>query len=273
MARLNDDTFSKGLETTRLLLGHPKFTAELASAIRKDGGADKALDVLLAAFGTKASDYGQQAASRGDGMDLARIRTAQAKRYWDLGVGIALGFKKFKDYLYARNPDESLVIPEIQQALLEVLQKYGLKIVLVETRLDLKKFCELSNIAFDVGDETFVDYDARHAEFKQPAWIAVDDGRKNRNRSVSDCRKTFTFFERGLTALQGVCAYLQHPTVVTDLNLPYGHVMDLAGSVHRENRGNAAYLFVSDGRARLGWRWSDYTRPRYGSASGRECEP
>lgn len=51
MARLNDDTFSRGLETARVLLGHPGFTAELAAAIRKPDGADKAVEALLAAFG------------------------------------------------------------------------------------------------------------------------------------------------------------------------------------------------------------------------------
>ncbi|MEA3249660.1 MAG: hypothetical protein U9Q03_04885 [Patescibacteria group bacterium] len=51
MARLNDDTFSRGFETVRVLLGHPKFTAELATAIRKEGGADRAVEALLQVFG------------------------------------------------------------------------------------------------------------------------------------------------------------------------------------------------------------------------------
>jgi len=47
MARLNDDTFSSGLETAKLLLGHPRFSTALAKAIRQEGGADRAVDALV----------------------------------------------------------------------------------------------------------------------------------------------------------------------------------------------------------------------------------
>lgn len=47
MVRLNDDAFSNGLETAKLLLGHPRFSTALAKAIRQEGGADRAVDALV----------------------------------------------------------------------------------------------------------------------------------------------------------------------------------------------------------------------------------
>jgi hypothetical protein len=189
------------------------------------------------------------------------IRVAQAKRYWDLGVGRELDFPSFKAYLAS--------IPEIPEALKAADASYP-NLVLVETRIGLKRLCDLGNIAFEGNDETFVAYDDRHAEFTQPTWIRIQDGRKNRNRSVKDCRKTFAIDELGLTALQGVCSYLQHSTVVTDLNLSDGHVMDLSGSVPRDDRGCAAYLIAHEGRAVLYWNWCGSANLKDGSASRRE---
>ncbi len=81
MARLNDDTFSRGLETTRLLLGHPKFTAELAAAIRKDGGADKAVEALLRAFGQTEMNPFQLSVEE----QMRRFKEASEKQGWDFG--------------------------------------------------------------------------------------------------------------------------------------------------------------------------------------------
>ena len=50
MVRLNEDTFSRGLETVRTLLGHPRFSSALAAEIRRKGGADRAVDALLREF-------------------------------------------------------------------------------------------------------------------------------------------------------------------------------------------------------------------------------
>jgi len=177
------------------------------------------------------------------------VREAQAKRYWDLGVGCELGFKDFNAYLAS--------IPEIPEPLLGKDESFP-TLVLVETRIGLKRLCDIGNITFCGNDKTFVSHDGRHAEFMQPTWIRIQDGRKNRNRSVKDCRKTFAKQECGLTALQGVCAYLQHPMVVSEWAKDGAHVMDLSGSVHREIRGYVAFLFVIEGRAKLFWGWVGY---------------
>jgi hypothetical protein len=190
------------------------------------------------------------------------IREVQAKRYWDLGVGRELGFSSFEAYLAS--------IPQLPTAFNVDNTEFPIR-VLVETRIGLKRLCEIGNIAFEGNDETFIAYDERYSEFKQPTWIRIQDGRKNRNRSVKDCRKNFAKYERGLTALRGVCAYLQHAEVVSEWTKDGAHVMDLSGSVLSEIRGFAAFLGVDEGRAKLYWHWLDFARSKYGSASSREC--
>lgn len=77
MARLIDDTFSRGFETARLLLGHPKFTPELAAAIRREGGADRAIDALLAAFPPERNPFELAVEAQ-----LDRLRDANRQEGW-----------------------------------------------------------------------------------------------------------------------------------------------------------------------------------------------
>jgi hypothetical protein len=199
-------------------------------------------------------------------------RWKQAKRYWDLGIGRALGFASFKDYLGGDSAKNLAPIPEIPAELLadDPALPY---LVLVEPRIGLTKLCQLGNIKYDGDDETLVPYDDRYVDPKQPFWIRVQDGRKNRNMRPSDCRVKFEKDELGLTAPVGICVYLQHPGVLTDLNQGnQGHAMDLLGSVRRDDRGDFAFLLLEDGIARLNWNWNDSADPQYGSASRRECK-
>jgi hypothetical protein len=189
------------------------------------------------------------------------IRTAQAQRLWGLGVGSAAGCANFASYLES--------IPEIPAALQADDPELPL-LVLVETRLGLKKLCDLGGIAFNGGgDDTFVAHDDRHLEFTVPTWIRVQDGRRNRNRSVRDCRKTFGQGELGLTAPQGVCTYLQHPQVVSEASQNGAHTMNLPGSVYRGDRADAACLGLWSGRPELIWDFDDYAYRHYGPASRR----
>jgi hypothetical protein len=213
-------------------------------------------------IGTEVEDLIRRLTSGGVAGKSDDVREAQAKRYWDLGVGTALGSKSFSEYLAS--------IPAVPEALLADDASFPL-LVLVETRIGLKRLCDFGNIAFNGNDETFVAFDARHAELTTPTWIRIQDGRKNRNRSVKDCRTTFVKGELGLTALQGVCTYLQHSTVVSEWTKDGAHVMDLSGSVRREHRDVVAYLCVDEGRAELRWYWRGPARSGCGSASRREC--
>jgi len=130
------------------------------------------------------------------------IRVAQAKRYWDLGVGREFCFASFSDYLG--------LIPEVPEPLNCVDAAFPI-LLLVEPRLGLKELCDLAGVGFDGNNRTFVAYDRHHYEFSVPTWIRVQDGWHYRNRAVRDCRKSFGQGEVGLTALQGVCLYVQHP--------------------------------------------------------------
>ena len=184
-------------------------------------------------------------------------RVAQAKRYFDMGVGRELGFADFAKYLET--------IPEIPEALRADNPEFPY-LVLVP-KIGLARLCQLGDIAFAGDDQTFVPWDETYHDPASPVWIRVQDGRRNRNRAISDCRRAFAPGELGLVALQGVSAYLAHPEVVSDIAGPDGHAMDLPSSVRREDRERAAYLSVSDGRARLNWRWHAYAGPGFGSAS------
>ncbi|MFH2136421.1 MAG: hypothetical protein ABII19_02200 [Patescibacteria group bacterium] len=188
-------------------------------------------------------------------------RVAQAKRYFDLGVGRELGIQDFSVYLGT--------IPEIPEALKADDSEFP-RLVLVEPRIGLARLCRLGGIAFEGDDKTFVPWSDECRDSATPIWIRVQDGRRNRNRSVSDCRRNFAAGELGLIALQGITAYLQHSEVVTDLNCNDGHVMDLPGSVLRD-RVHAAYLRVNGGQAELNWDWSGNASPDYGSASCRKA--
>ena len=184
-------------------------------------------------------------------------RVAQAKRYFDMGVGRELSIVDFEGYLET--------IPAIPEAL--KADNPAFPYLVLVPKIGLARLCQLGGIAFAGDDQTFVPWSDGYRDSASPVWIRVQDGRRNRNRSVSDCRSAFAVGEFGLTALQGVATYLAHPEVVSDFAREGGHAMDLPGSVHREGRERAAYLSVSDGRARLNWRWHAYAGPGFGSAS------
>jgi hypothetical protein len=188
------------------------------------------------------------------------IRKVQAKRFWDLGVGSALNLPSFDAYL--------ATIPEIPAELLADDGAYPL-IVLVESRIGLKRLCDLGNVEFDGDDDTFVACSDKYVEFANPTWIRIQDGRKNRNRSALECRRSFAKHECGLTALQGVCAYLQHPSVLSDFNCDGGHGLDLSGSVVRRNRGWIADFRLTSGGARIARNPEGAMHPKFGTATRR----
>ena len=188
------------------------------------------------------------------------IRRLQARRLW-LDVSTHFG-STFESYLAS--------IPKIPSRLASDDAEFPM-LVLVEPRIGLKKLCEQVGIEFDGDDEMFVAYDDRHAEFTEPTWIRIQDGRKNRNRSVRDCRKSLDKNELGLTAFQGICSYLQHRNILTEAMKDGAHNMDFSGSVPRRHHDCVGSLKLTGGQPILGWHTSDPTNPRYGSASRREC--
>lgn len=232
----------RSIEKARIRNGRPGLGAEVAELIR-----------CLTSGGLPA-------------VKTEDVRIRQAVRFWDIGVGyLKLSqrecFSTFEAYL--------ATIPHVPAELLQQDEDFPL-LVLVEPRVGLRRLCELGEIEFSGDDNTLVAYDERHREFVGPTWIRVQDGRKNRGCAVRDCRTSFAQDEIGLTALQGVCTYLQHPQSVADADREDGHVMDLSGSVRRAHRDLAAFLKAWKSRAKLHWHFHGYAYPKYGSASRRE---
>lgn len=58
MARLQDEKFSKGLETVRALMLHPEFEASLGANIRAEGGARRAVEALKREFDLSGENEG-----------------------------------------------------------------------------------------------------------------------------------------------------------------------------------------------------------------------
>jgi len=89
MASLNDDRFSRGFETARVLLGHRGFTSALAHAIRKPGGAGRAVRALLEEFGLGLNPFAISVEQT-----LDRFREANLKMGWGFKEGVFAGLAK-----------------------------------------------------------------------------------------------------------------------------------------------------------------------------------
>ena len=126
----------------------------------------------------------------------------------NIGVGQELGYDKFEDYLKD--------IPTIPDGL---TKDPGFPILVLEDpRISLRKLCELVGITMLIPEEKFVDLDLINTPAKMPRWIAIHDGHTNKNFSVIEVHKVLGHGRTGLTALQGVYAFIQNTLmlVITD---------------------------------------------------------
>lgn len=187
------------------------------------------------------------------------LRIVRAKRLFDLGVGRELNLTRFENYL--------ATIPGVPEALLREDRHFP-HLILVEPRIGLTNLCALGNFVFSGDDKTFVPWNEAYANPTSPVWIRMRDGRKNRNRNPSACRTSFYLDEFGLTALEGVCSYLEVPSVVEEMeDNPNAFAMVLLGSVLGTDRKEMASLFVKSGQPMMYWHWEDGASPEWGSAS------
>jgi len=156
-------------------------------------------------------------------------RIVQAKRLWDLCADGELGAATFDEYL--------VTIPSIPLCLLggEGRLAEFPYLVLEEPRVPIKRLCEFCGI--DHRDDEFRPAHEPFADPKKPHWLRLNNGRKNLGRKTDQTLlwATVASCEIPLTALQGVCAYLQHSTILVD-GSPNGSpmIMDLAGSISHE---------------------------------------
>lgn len=227
----------RALEKARVHRGGPGFRAELQELITrlKDGG-----------IGTP---------------DTADPFLVQSKVLWDKGWGRELKFDGFADYLATIPPVPER--PTDMPAHFEYLVLRDVRPFRSGAGLSVTKGCRMLGVAFEGTDETLIPRDGAPT-ITDLAWVWCQDGRMNRNRKPSDCRRSFVRPEVGAEALTGLFLFAQNPTVVGGSD---DHVVDLPGSVRRGNPSFCAYLKVWRGRPGLDWRWGGDAGPRYGSAS------
>jgi hypothetical protein len=189
---------------------------------------------------------------------LNTAREIQARRLWDLGIGRALKYESFEAYL--------ATIPEPAE---EIAEKSYL--TLVEPRIDLQKLCELAHIQYALNNRVLT-YAPRHFEFTEPTWIVIDPGRGLRRHTVSEYMEALANGEFGLTALQGIFAYIHQPSVLGDLEVKTGLALDLPGSRLENTPWYVACLRSKDGLVSLGHRDGSQVEPQYCPAT-REIMP
>lgn len=182
-------------------------------------------------------------------------RERQAKVLWDRGYGREIGIGSFEAYL-ATIPDA----PENPRP--DLFDR----LVLVDRRVTLTVSCRLARLKFTGDDNTFEPYDVKTAKKHGDVyWMWCQDGRKNRDKSIYQCRREFQPGEIGLDAYEFVALYTQDPGVIGKPESP--HYIDCSASVLRENRDNTAYGGDWDDDPELLWRSYDCRHPHFGSAS------
>lgn len=181
-------------------------------------------------------------------------RIAQAKVLWDKGWGRELKIDSFDAYL--------AMIPEVPETLTS--DDRFPELVLVDSRIGIVKTCELLSIYFGGNDQTFEDFDLKKTRAEKVYWMRAQDGKKNRNKSISTSRSAFASDELGLTVHEGLAFFVQNPETFRKWG------MDLIGSVRCDRRDYAAWLGWFSGRPGLRWDFDGRGSPGYGSASRRE---
>jgi hypothetical protein len=88
----------------------------------------------------------------------------------------------------------------------------------------------------------------------------MQDGWKNRGRSVENVRMTLDPVERGATIYDGIGLYIARPNILTE------HSVSLPGTSVKLN--SAAYLRLLDGRRpQMSDTFTKFTNPMFGSAT------
>ncbi|MCI0479724.1 hypothetical protein L0Y59_04215 [Candidatus Uhrbacteria bacterium] len=176
----------------------------------------------------------------------------QSAALWKARIGQRFGYRSLSEYRAS--------LPTLRPAPEDVVARFPIPL-LVEARIGLVQACRLAGLLYDGDDRTLVPQGKRVSRSPSAYWIRVQDGRQNRGRSARECRKRFGRDEIGLTAIEGVALYVQHPDILDRF------FVDLPGSVHHRNRDSEAFLGEWDGIPGLYWAWNDHAHPECGSAS------
>lgn len=180
--------------------------------------------------------------------DDARI--VQATVLWDKGFGRELKMTSLEEYLAS--------LPAIPA---KSPIAYLDRLILVERRVTLVAACRLAGLKFSGNEERLVPFDPEKGKPVGAYWMWCQDGRRNRNKPPSQCRKDFQPGEIGCDAFEGVAIYAQDPKVIED------HHMDLPSSVNVVFRDDCAYVGDWGEGPGLSWYCHDGANPYFGSAS------
>ncbi len=138
--------------------------------------------------------------------------------------------------------------------------------VVVETRIPVKRQCELVGIGYFLGGLEVVDWADDSKDYRTPdkpyvTWL--QDGKRNLNKAVKAVRNELDKDERGGTEFDGIALYIAHPQVLKD------HFLDLPGT--QVGSGFAPSLHLWFGGPGLYYFRVDPAHPEFGSVScGRE---
>lgn len=132
--------------------------------------------------------------------------------------------------------------------------------VLVETRISLKRQCELVGINYVSDGLRKTDWNKKLKGYTTPqapyaAWL--EDGGNNLNKKPENVKENLKTDELGGTELEGIALYISNPKILEH------HYLDLPGTT--DGSGYSACLRLWGGRPKLHCRWTDNAPPRFGS--------
>lgn len=176
----------------------------------------------------------------------------QAKKYIKLGFHKELDLSK-EDYLNS--------LPKFEPQPENFKGRFDIPLI-VETRIPIKRQCELVGIDYSLGSLPCVDWSGDTKDYKTPkkpyvTWM--QDGTKNLDKSVEGVREEFTEDERGATVFDGLALYIARPKILEH------HFIDLPGT--KVGPRYAPFLGLWLGRPELDHRSVGSTYSRYFSSS------
>lgn len=176
----------------------------------------------------------------------------QAQKYISLNYHKELGLSKqeYRDSLPKFSPQ-----PEAYRDRFDIP-------VIVETRISPKRQCELAGIKYYLWGLPVSNWPDHPKGYKTPntpyvAWM--QNGNKNKGKSVEKARKELAKYERGATVFDGLALYISHPEILNN------HYVYLPGT--KVGSEHAARLGLWSGRPGLDDGWVGYADPGWGSAS------
>lgn len=191
-------------------------------------------------------------------LDLDAKWSRQTQRFLELGFHNELKLSK-REYLDS--------LPKFRTQPEQFLGRFDIPVI-VETRIPVKRQCELVGIKYFLDGLEVVDWadDPKGYRTSDKPYVAwLQDGEKNLNKAVQAVRKKLVEDERGGTEFDGVALYTAHPQVLEH------HFLDLPGTM--AGSFSTPFLHLWHSLPRLSCSCPDQALPLFGSVTcGREIK-